>query len=132
MKSPFILRLIPALILAWPAYSKLTGETTESQLFMALGMEPLGRILIGLLEATAVILLLLPASSPYGAVLALGVMCGAVIAHLTVLGVSGQALLFFCLALVNTVACLIIIYQNRSKLPIVCKMFDNETDENSH
>ena len=65
-----------------------TGDPHAVEMFMLLEMEPSGRILIGAIEALAALLILLPQSTVYGAFLGLGVMIGALIGHLTVLGLG--------------------------------------------
>jgi len=83
----WIFRLIAAGILLPVAVQKLVGAGPSGLIFEALGMEPHGRIIIGLVELTAALLLLSPQAAT-GALLAIGVMLGAIIAHLTVLGVD--------------------------------------------
>ena len=67
---------------------KLTGQEPAIALFTELGAEPAGRYAVGLLEGVALILLLVPKTISIGAILAAGLMVGAVFSHLTVLGVS--------------------------------------------
>jgi len=84
----WVAKLASAGALAQAALGKLSGAQDSVQMFMLLEMEPSGRILIGTIEALAVLLILLPQSTIYGAFLGLGVMIGALIAHLTVLGLA--------------------------------------------
>lgn len=86
----WFLQIIVILILAYPAWSKLTGTPEEVALFTQLGMEPAGRYIIGFLEALAIVLLLIPSSVTWGAILTLGLMCGAFIAHATRIGFGGD------------------------------------------
>ncbi|MEZ5330609.1 MAG: YHS domain-containing (seleno)protein [Thermoanaerobaculia bacterium] len=59
-------------------------------IFSRLGAEPWGRLGSGVVELVASILILLPATVTIGALLAVGVMAGAVASHLTVLGIEVQ------------------------------------------
>ena len=91
----------------------------EVVLFTELGMEPQGRIIIGVIELTAGALLLSPQAAT-GALLAVGVMCGAIIAHLTVLGID---LKHSGLLLTVLLSSLIVLYVRRRDLPIIGSTF---------
>jgi uncharacterized membrane protein YphA (DoxX/SURF4 family) len=82
------LRLLTALILLQTLYFKFTAHPQSVHLFTILGMEPWGRIGIGSLELVASILILIPRTTAFGAVLALGLMAGAIFFHLTKLGIK--------------------------------------------
>ena len=86
----WILRLAVAAILFQTLFFKFTGAPESVYLFETLGLEPHGRIGSGLAELVAGILLLWPGRTWYGAVLALGVITGAIGAHLTRLGIEVQ------------------------------------------
>lgn len=115
----WIPRLAAAAILIPVAYGKLTASPSEVALFMSLGMEPQGRIIIGMVELTAGALLLSPQAAS-GALLAVSVMCGAIIAHVTVLGID---LRHAWLLLTVLLSSLIVLYVNRGDLPIVGRTF---------
>jgi uncharacterized membrane protein YphA (DoxX/SURF4 family) len=79
-------------------------------------MEPWGRIATGILELIAGILLLIPATTVFGALLAIGLMAGAIFFHITKLGIrvqndGGQLFIYALLVFVSSVA-LVIIYRN--------------------
>jgi len=82
----WIAKLVSAGMLAHAAFGKFTEAPYAVEIFTRLDMEPSGRILIGALEILAALLILLPQSTVYGAFLGLGLMIGALIGHLTVLG----------------------------------------------
>ena len=71
-------------------YFKFSGHPESVQLFTELGMEPEGRIIIGTLELMACVLLLIPSSVTFGAILGSALMTGAIIGHFTVLGWEGE------------------------------------------
>ncbi|MEO7992398.1 MAG: DoxX family membrane protein, partial [Chryseolinea sp.] len=81
-------RLLAALIMAQTLYFKFTGATESIYIFTTIGMEPWGRIGVGVLELVASILLLINATAWLGAGLAFGLMLGAIGMHLTILGVE--------------------------------------------
>ena len=119
----WILRLVPAIIIARVSLMKLTGAAGAVSLFTELGMEPTGRILIGLLELAGVLLLLTPRLSPWGAILCLGVLLGAIIAHVTVLGFTGMAGMLFVMASVSIVCLLLLLFRLREQVGFIASMF---------
>ena len=93
MKKPmvitsWVLQVVVALILGQTLFFKFTGAEETKALFEVLGAEPMGRYASGVMELIAVVLLLIPRTSVFGAVLSLGVITGAIGAHLTKLGIS--------------------------------------------
>ena len=120
----WVLRIIPAVIVGRAAFMKFAGGEGVTTMFETLEMEPGSRILIGIIEAICVAILLSPRISGWGALLCLGVMAGAVIAHLSVLGFSGPLGQLFLMALVSTVASIVLIYRLRHQVPFVSDMFD--------
>jgi putative oxidoreductase len=115
------LQLLVAGILLQTLFFKFTGAAESVYIFSTLGVEPWGRILSGIVELVAAILLLVPATTTVGAVLALAVMAGAIGSHLTVLGIEimGDGGLLFELALAVFVASAVILVLRRSEIPLV-------------
>ncbi|WP_020602774.1 DoxX family protein [Spirosoma spitsbergense] len=107
----WIARLVAALIMLQTLYFKFTGQPESIYIFSTLGIEPWGRYGSGIAELIASILILIPATSWIGAGLGLGVMLGAIVSHLTVLGieVQGDGGYLFILALVVAASCLTIL-----------------------
>ena len=120
----WVLRIIPAVIVGRAAFMKFAGGEDVTMMFETLEMEPGGRIMIGIIEAICVAILLSPRISGWGALLCLGVMAGAVIAHLSVLGFSGALGQLFLMAIVSTVASTVLIYRLRHQVPFINDMFD--------
>lgn len=114
-------QLIAAVILVQTLFFKFTASEESVYIFSTLGMEPVGRIGSGVAELIAAILLLIPAFAPTGALLAMGVMAGAIVSHLTVLGieVKGDGGLLFGLALTVFVCSAIVLVIRRASLPII-------------
>ncbi|HET9274637.1 MAG TPA: hypothetical protein VFN96_01055 [Gemmatimonadales bacterium] len=114
-------QLLAAAILAQTLFFKFTGAPESVYIFSTLGMEPWGRIGTAVMEAVAVVLLLVPRTSAIGAGLALGLMAGAIFFHLTRLGieVQGDGGLLFKLALVVTAAAGVVLVLRRKELPLV-------------
>lgn len=84
------LSVVSATILFWTVYFKLTAQPTSIELFSALCVEPWGRWTVGILESIAALVLLFRSVSFHGALLSFGIMGGAIIAHLSSLGVQYQ------------------------------------------
>ena len=82
----WILRLLAAIILLQTLFFKFTAAEESVYIFTQIGMEPWGRIGTGIMELIAALLLLYPKTTPYGALLAIGLMGGAIFFHLTKLG----------------------------------------------
>lgn len=82
----WIARLTASGILGYASYLKLADNPGDVRLFSELGMEPFGRLLIAALEMLSAVLILVPQSAIYGALLGFGIMIGAIIGHLTVFG----------------------------------------------
>ena len=85
---PLILRIIVALILIQTLRFKFTAHPDSVYIFETVGLEPIGRIGIGIVELIAGILLLIPKTVWAGALLTLGVIGGAIFMHLTQLGIE--------------------------------------------
>lgn len=114
----WILRLVPAAILAQTLFFKFSAAPESVYIFSTLGAEPWGRIASGVAELIAALLLLVPPTAPFGALLACGVMAGAIGAHLTRLGieVQGDGGTLFTLAVVVLVTSAITVWRHRGRL----------------
>jgi hypothetical protein len=115
------LQLIVAGILLQTLFFKVTGAAESVYIFSTLGAEPWGRIGSGVVELIAALLLLSPATITLGALLSLGVITGAIMSHLTVLGidVQGDGGLLFFLALAVFVSSAAILFLRRGDIPFV-------------
>lgn len=85
-------------------------------LFTKLGVEPIGRILTGVFELVACVLLLIPGRVVYGALLSLGLMAGALMSHIAVLGFEGSNGTLGILALLVLIASGAILFLERESL----------------
>ena len=105
--------IIAAIILLQTLYFKFTAHPDSVYIFSTLGVEPYGRIGLGIMELIAGILLIVPRTTVIGALLALGLIFGAVASHLFILGIEvqndGGALFMLALAVLATSAITIIL-----------------------
>jgi hypothetical protein len=117
------LQLLVAGILLQTLFFKFSGAEESVYIFTTVGAEPWGRIGSGALELIAAALLLIPALAPYGAVLTLGLMAGAILSHLTLLGIAvkGDGGLLFGLALVSFIGSAIVLVLRRGQIPIIAR-----------
>jgi putative oxidoreductase len=121
----WMLQLLAAGILLQTLFFKFTGAEESVYIFSTLGIEPWGRIGTGIAELVAALLLLTPRTAPAGAVLAMGLMTGAMFSHLTVLGivVKGDGGLLFGLAVTVFVASALVLVIRRGQIPVVGPYF---------
>ncbi len=113
----WVLRLIAAIIMLQTLYFKFTGAEESVYIFSTLGIEPYGRIGSGIGELIASILILIPSTTAIGALLAVGVMSGAIMSHLTILGIEvkndgGQLFIYALLVFISS-AILVILYKEQ-------------------
>ncbi len=115
---------ITAIIFLQTLYFKFTAHPDSVYIFSKLGMEPWGRIGVGVAELITAILLLIPRTTGIGALLGLGTISGAIFFHLFILGieVNGDHGKVFYLALIVFFACILILWKERKSLPIVGAM----------
>jgi len=120
-------RLVAAVILLQTLYFKFTASPESVYIFSTIGMEPWGRIGVGVVELIAGVLLLLSATAWLGAGLALGLMAGAIGMHLTVLGieVQGDGGQLFIYALVVTFCSVFVLMVNKEKIQALIKRVAN-------
>jgi uncharacterized membrane protein YphA (DoxX/SURF4 family) len=118
------LRIIPAVILLQTLYFKFSGAKVSIDIFTKMGMEPWGRYGTGVFELIAGILLLIPKRSVLGAFLAAGVISGAILSHLFILGieVDGDHGQVFYMAIAVFICSAIILLQNKKDIPVVGKL----------
>jgi hypothetical protein len=114
-------RIVAAIVLLQTLFFKFTAAPESVYIFTRVGAEPWGRIGSGVVELIAAVLLLTPRFVWAGAILALGVMAGAIVSHLTLLGieVQGDKGLLFALAVTVFVTSAIALYVHKSQIPFI-------------
>jgi len=119
----WVCRIVAAVILLQTLFFKFTGAEESVYIFTKVGLEPWGRYGSGVAELIAAILLLTPRFAWAGALLALGVISGALASHLTVLGivVKDDGGLLFGLAVTVFVCSLVTVFLHRRQIPHQCK-----------
>jgi len=114
----WLARLLAAIIMFQTLFYKFSGSAESVYIFSTVGMEPWGRIGIGVLELIASVLLLINRTAWLAAMLALGLMAGAIGMHLTILGIEvlGDGGYLFSLALTVAVCSTIVLIFNRANI----------------
>ena len=114
----WIFASLSALIMLQTLYFKFSAAPESVYIFTTLGLEPYGRIGVGVAELIASMLLLIPASRLFGAIIGIGLMAGAVFSHLSKLGISvmDDGGYLFILCLIVLAGCLVCLYLEKSKL----------------
>ncbi len=135
----WICRIVAAIILLQTLFFKFTAAPESVYIFTKLGafihtylpfasigtVEVSGRIGSGIMELVAAVLLLTPRFVWAGAILAIAATGGAIVSHLTFLGieVQGDKGLLFFLAIVVLVTSAIALFLHRMQIPVVGKRF---------
>jgi putative oxidoreductase len=127
------LRLLAAIILLQTLYFKFTGHPESVELFTKLGVEPWGRIGTGVIELITGILLLIPSTVFIGAFLGIGLMSGAILSHLTIIGIEskGDGGQLFMLAIAVWVFCAVIMLLYKNQGIAIVKKFRKQQENHA-
>ncbi|HWQ33297.1 MAG TPA: DoxX family protein [Blastocatellia bacterium] len=121
--ASWTLRVIVAVILLQTLFFKFSGAAESVYIFSTLGAEPWGRLGSGVIELIASALLLWPRTVALGALLALGTACGAMMAHLTRLGIALTAVddhgELFALAIAVFIGSALALFIHRREIPVI-------------
>ena len=119
----WLLSILAAFLLLQTLFFKFSGSDESIYIFTQVGMEPWGRYASGIAELIAGILLLWPKYRVYGALLALGVISGAIFFHLTKLDIEvmdDDGLLFYY-AITVFMSCVLLLFMRKEDLPFIGK-----------
>ena len=116
-----IIRIAIAVILIQTLRFKFTAHPDSVYIFTKVGLEPIGRIGIGILELIASILILIPRTTWLGAAMVIGIIGGAIMMHLTELGIeiNGDGGLLFYTALATFLLSALTLWFTRKDIPII-------------
>lgn len=113
----WVLRLLAAAIMLQTLFFKFSGSEESVYIFSTIGMEPWGRIGTGIVELVASILIVVPRTTAVGALLAIGLMGGALFFHITTLGIEvmgdGGQLFIYALIVLFSSLVLLLVYQSQ-------------------
>lgn len=117
----FGLRIVVAIILLQTLRFKFTAHPDSVYIFSQVGLEPYGRIIIGILELIAALLIVIPKTVWLGSLLSLGIIVGAIMLHLTKLGIeiNGDGGTLFYMAILIFILSFILLWINRKSIPFI-------------
>lgn len=117
----WILRIVPAVIMLQTLYFKFSASAESIFIFSTLGVEPWGRIVSGIMELIAGVLLLIPRTTFWGALIGSSVMAGAVMSHLFILGIEvmGDNGQLFAYAIITLICCVFLLIINKNQLSLI-------------
>ncbi|MDH3494761.1 MAG: DoxX family protein [Acidobacteriota bacterium] len=120
----WVFRIAIAAIFLQTLFFKFSGAEESINIFRKVAgteMEPFARIGSGIGELIAAILIIIPKTRVYGAILSVFVISGAILSHLTILGIEvmDDGGLLFILACTVFVLSLAVIYIHRAEFPFV-------------
>ena len=120
-KLLLFLRIAIAVILLQTLGYKFLAHPDSVYIFSSLGLEPYGRIGIGIVELIASILLFPKKTTWLGALLSVGLMAGALFSHLTQLGieVKNDGGTLFYMALLTWILSLTVLWEERKNIPFI-------------
>lgn len=122
--ASWVCRTVAAAIMIETLFFKFTGAPESVYLFSKMGMESWWRYGQGIWELAASLLLLTPRLGWAGGILTLGALGGAIVSHITVLGieVQGDHGLLFAMAILTFVCGFIVTFLHRHEIPSYAPM----------
>ncbi|CAL2084754.1 DoxX family protein [Tenacibaculum sp. 190524A02b] len=123
---PIVLKLIAAIIMLQTLFFKFSGAQESVDLFtkVAGSNEAIIRIGTGILELIAAALLFIPSKTWLGAFLTIGLMGGAIMSHITKIGIvhNNDGGTLFILAIITLVSGMILMYLHKKEIPYYNKI----------
>lgn len=127
-----VLRLTVTIILLQTLYFKFTAHPDSVHIFSALGVEPWGRIGLGVIELIVCGLIILPKTKIIGMAFSLIIILGAIFSHILVLGinVSNDGGGLFTLAIIVFSASGIFLLMHKNDLTALIKLILRKENHN--
>ena len=119
----WVLRLAIAIIFIQTLYFKFTAHPDSVYIFSELGVEPYGRVGLGIIELITAILLMVNSTKIIAIFLSIGIIIGAIGSHILVIGTSvqGDGGGLFALAWVVLLAGIVLLFIHKKELNIFRK-----------
>ena len=107
----WVSRIVASLILLQTLFFKFTAHPDSVLLFTQLGLEPYGRIILGVVEFIVAVGLLIPRTSLKSAWAVVVLMIGAIFSHIFIIGIvfNNDSGGLFLLAVVTLVAGIVVV-----------------------
>lgn len=120
---PLVLKITAAFIMVQTLIFKFTGAQESIDLFTKVAgeNEAFIRIGTGIMELIASILLFIPKKTWLGALLTVGLMSGAIMSHLTKIGIehNNDGGTLFTMAIITFICGGILLFLNKKQLPFI-------------
>jgi len=122
---PLVIRIVIAVILVQTLFYKFSAHPDSVYIFEKAGLGDAGRIGSGIAELITAILILIPRTIWLGAILSLGIISGAILTHLTKLGIEvrGDGGTLFYMAVLIFVLSFVTLWIHRKDIPLIGKKF---------
>lgn len=124
-KIIFVLKIIAAIIMMQTLFYKFSGAQESVDLFTKLAgeNEAYMRVGTGVLELIASVLLFIPKSIWFGAFMTIGLMSGAILGHLTKIGIShnNDGGLLFGAAIFILIVGVLVLFIEKKNIPYIGK-----------
>lgn len=124
-KLILLFRILISILLLQTLRYKFTAHPDSVYIFTKVGLEPFGRIGIGILELFSAVLILIPKTIWAGAILTIGIISGAILMHFTILGIeiNNDGGLLFYMAISVLIFSLIVLWNHKKEIPIIGQKF---------
>jgi hypothetical protein len=118
-----IFSILAAILFLQTLYFKFSGAPESLYIFSQLGLEPYGRIGVGVIEFFVAFLLLFRKTALTGAIFGIIIIVGAIYSHLFILGIEilNDRGFLFGLAIIILISCIISVQLQWVKLTIFIK-----------
>lgn len=124
----WIAQVIVAIIMGQTLFFKFTDHPETVELFKLLEQGAFAYKTIGSLELIACILILVPRTIPYGAILSVGLMSGAIMAHVTTIGFGAPYGSLGFMAIAAWLLALFVLLVHRTEIPFIGKHLGTGTN----
>ena len=120
-KIYFLLRILVSIILLYTLRFKLLAHPDSVFIFSKIGIEPYGRLFVGIIELIASFLIVAPRTIWIGALMSLVMMTSLLFVHLTILGVEvrNDHGLSFYFALIAWISSTLVLWNERKNIPFI-------------
>lgn len=114
-----IAQIIVAIIMGQTLFFKFTDHPETVELFKLLDQGAVAYKSIGAVELVACILILVPRTILYGALLSIGLMSGAIMAHITTIGFGAPYGSLGAMAIAAWLCALFVLFIHRKSIPLI-------------
>ncbi len=121
----FLVKFLITIIVGQTLFFKFSGAVESIYIFSVLGVEPWGRLALGVLELLSLVFLWIPKTTLYALILILGMMSGAIASHLFILGIEimGDKGELFILGVVTWLCTAVLLFIKREEIKLLSMKF---------